>query len=182
MCHSHTPGWGIDLLRLNPIKAELTVRLAADDCHYVLTAAQLRRVMEDNPWRERPGPEPGDELIRSAELAADNGDYYAVCHTAGVVQEHRFLNLWRFQYEHFPSEVPTIELAPTWGNCHVSVPVELVIRLFGRRGWGHADPATAAELGAEELAEWADWKRSGDEGFQHLEILGAASAPRRLWA
>ena len=96
-----------------------------------------------------------------------------------MAHEHRFPDLWRFQYEHFPSEVPTIELAPTWCNCHVSVPVELIVRLFSRRGWGNADPTAAAELDAAELAAWADWKRSWDEGFQHLEILAAAVDSRR---
>ena len=52
MCHTHRPVSGIDMMRVDYAQNARTVRLSSDDCHFVLDANDLAKVIAHNTWSE----------------------------------------------------------------------------------------------------------------------------------
>ena len=122
MCHHHWPGDGIDMLWLDPNTAQFGIRLASNDCLYVLTLGELTRVVYDNPYATK-----GAKLHK--DLSNDES-VYSQCHLPEKAHEHRFNDLCRF--ETYPEGFGGrgLEVAVTYCNCHVCVPLPLIVDLL----------------------------------------------------
>ena len=160
MCHIHIPGDGIDLMRVDLNTRELLVRLREDDCHYVIGMEWLEPVLIA-----------GYSKAQQPAMSTDEHTFVQ-CHARSGRKrhEHRFEDFHRLELEP-PLWWPSIEVAVTYCNCHVSFPVELVFRLIAEAAtwvdWG------VAEMNESDLAEWyKSAEEVWDEGWRTISMLG----------
>ena len=117
MTDPHIPGDGIEYFKADIETGELTLRLAADSCRFVLTAADLRRTLTEPPrLPEKNNPpgsgRPGHDCI------------------AGPSREHRREDLAFFHSAEWHSSQRWFELAVDPNRCTVAFPADLALRLF----------------------------------------------------
>ena len=163
MCHTHIPGDGIDLMRVDLNTRELLVRLREDDCHYVIGMERLEPVLIA-----------GYSKAQQPAMSTDEHTFVQ-CHARSGRErhEHRFEDFHRLELEP-PLWWPSIEVAVTYCNCHVSFPVELVFRLIAEAAtwvdWG------VAEMNESDLAEWyKSAEEVWDEGWRTISMFGRQS-------
>ena len=150
MCHTHWPGYGIDLIRADPKREEITLRLAENDCHYVVP---LHRLARELGWAA-----PGWDREPEPVLSQDCTEYEG-CHTAWAPHYHHPESLHRFE-ETRVYFAQYVEMAVTECNCHVMAPVELMVRLAAE-----AERAgEPREMEEEEMAGWQDQINRDQEG------------------
>ena len=162
MCHHHWPGDGIDSMKVDAAKGEITVCLSDHGCRYVLTAAELMNVYNGNRWAEKWDRENGIYGERHPELLGDGSS----CDGCWNDHIHRFDDLYRFEWTEV-YKVPYIEVAVNYCTCHVMVPVEIILRLFAKAyRWESADGII--EIGNQELADWYRRQEDWEHGWRFM--------------
>ena len=117
MTDPHIPGDGIKYFKADIETGDLTLRLAADGCRFILTAADLRRVLTENPWLPEKNAPPG-----SGRPGHD-------C-IAGPSRKRRREDLALFPSAEWHGSQRWVELAVDPNRCTAAFPADLALRLF----------------------------------------------------
>lgn len=119
----YRPGDGIEYIKADIEDGELTLQLENSSCRYILAAANLYRVLTENPWLPEKGTPPGAGLPGHDCAAANAG-----------IRDHRFSDLALFHSVERHYSQRWVEVAVNPEQSLLRFPADLVLRLFHYAG------------------------------------------------